>query len=111
MPDPQRTPDPDGRSAPTGFLSAWHATGDPEADAMVAKSTLVFRMQQAIEARNLTQSAAAQILGIKQPALSRILSGHFRSITFDQLFKLLNRLGVGVRVAFLEDDASVHVET
>lgn len=91
------------------FKSAWHAIGDPDADAMVAKSTLVAAIADGIKAKGLTQTAAAEAMGIAQPHLSRILSGRFRSVTFDQLFKLLNALGVGVHVTFGPQEEGVSV--
>ena len=78
--------------------SAWHATGDPEAGDMVAKGHLVKVLDDTIKASGLKQGEAAERLGIPQPNLSRILSGRFRSVTFDQLFKLLAGMGVDVRV-------------
>jgi predicted XRE-type DNA-binding protein len=93
------------------FKSAWHATGHPQADAMVAKAALVSALMDAIEQRGLTQTAAAGLLGIPRPNLSRLFSGEFQSVTFDKLFTLLNGLGIGVRVLFGPLEAGVSVET
>jgi predicted XRE-type DNA-binding protein len=84
--------------------------GDPRADSMVAKAVLVSALMDAIEARELTQTAAAELLGIPRPNLSRLCSGQFQSVTFDRLFDLLNKMGLGVRVTFQEGSAGVYVE-
>ena len=91
------TPQPD-EDGVIEAKSAWHATGDPDADEMLAKSTLVRALDKRIRELGLTQTAAAERLGLQRPNLARILSGRFRSISFDQLFKLLAGLGVDVRV-------------
>ena len=83
------------------FPSAWHALGDLDANAMVAKANMVRALDSTIIARGLTQAAAAELLGIAQPNLSRILSGHFRSVTMDQLVKHLVALGANVRVTIV----------
>ena len=80
------------------FGSAWHAMGDSGADDMVAKGRLVSALDDAIKAAGLKQGEAAERLGMPQSNLSRLLSGRFRSVTFDQLFKLLAAMGVDVRV-------------
>ena len=83
------------------FQSVWHALEDPDADAMLAKASMVRALDSTIKARSLTQGAAAEMLGIAQPNLSRILSGHFRSVTMDQLVKHLVALGANVRVTIV----------
>jgi transcriptional regulator with XRE-family HTH domain len=59
---------------------------------------MVRALASTINARGLTQAAAAELLGVAQPNLSRILSGHFRSVTVDHLVKHLVALGANVRV-------------
>lgn len=83
------------------YKSAWHAMGAPEADGMVAKARLVTALQRAIRAAGLKQSEAAERLGMPQSNLSRLLSGRFRAVSFDQLFKLLAKMGLDVRVSLV----------
>ena len=94
------------------FPSAWHAMGDPQADAMVAKGELVRALRASIQAAGLTQREAALRLKLPASNLSRLLSGRFRAVTFDQLFRLLAVMGHGVRVVVAPDPApSLTVET
>ena len=70
----------------------------PDADDLQFKSGLIFQINQAIEARGLTQAAAAKIIGMDQPTLSKMLRGRFLSCSADRLFGILNRLGRSVEV-------------
>ena len=80
------------------YASAWHALDDPDADLMVAKARLVVRLSDAIKVEGLTQVQAAERLGMAAPNLSRVLSGRFRSVTVDALWKMLRGMGVDVQI-------------
>jgi predicted XRE-type DNA-binding protein len=64
----------------------------------LAKSRLVMEMARVIEARDLSQARAGEIIGLPQPKLSQLLNGHWKSYSVDRLTRYLNKLGVTVRI-------------
>ena len=70
----------------------------PDAAEMLVKAKLTARIQQAIDAAGLTQSAAAKRMGITQPKLSNILRGNFRGVSEDRLMRCLAALGHDVTI-------------
>ena len=63
--------------------------GLPNAEEHLLKAGLVVRLGQLIKARKLTQTAAAERLGVKQPDLSNILRGHYRGYSVERLMRML----------------------
>lgn len=73
---------------------------DPlEAAELALKAQLGARIREVIEARKLTQAAAAKLTGLTQPNVSRIVNYKFHEIGVERLFRALVRLGVDVRIA------------
>jgi predicted XRE-type DNA-binding protein len=64
----------------------------------LAKSRLVMEMARVIDARDLSQARAGEIIGLPQPKLSQLLNGHWKSYSVDRLTRYLNKLGVTVRI-------------
>jgi predicted XRE-type DNA-binding protein len=64
----------------------------------LAKSRLVMEMARVIDMRDLSQARAGEIIGLPQPKLSQLLSGHWKSYSVDRLTRYLNKLGVTVRI-------------
>ena len=62
------------------------------------KAGLVSKLAEVIRALDLTQTAAADLTGISQPDLSRLLRGRFRDISADRLIRALIRLGSEVEI-------------
>ncbi len=67
--------------------------GLPNPELRLAKAQLVVAIRMSIEARNLTQKQAAELLGIDQPKISALLRGRTQGYTMDRLINLLARLG------------------
>lgn len=67
--------------------------GLPNAEELLAKSTLVIEISRSIEARRLTQAKAAVLLGLDQPKISRLLRGDFKGFSMQRLMTMLTRLG------------------
>jgi predicted XRE-type DNA-binding protein len=67
--------------------------GIPNPELALAKAGLVQRIRELISARKLTQSEAAEILGIDQPKVSALVRGRVEGYTLDRLFRFLNALG------------------
>jgi predicted XRE-type DNA-binding protein len=65
---------------------------------MLAKAHLVSEMQKVIKQKKLTQTEAAEILGLTQPKLSVLLKGHFRGYSTDRLIRFLRILGQDVDI-------------
>ena len=74
--------------------------GRPEAETHLLKAELVARIDQIIRERHLTQAHAAELLGISQPDVSRLLRGNFRDYSVERLLRLLTSLGRDVEITF-----------
>ena len=78
--------------------SAYHELGFPDADEMLLKAQLVMKIAQILRERDWTQQRAAQVLGLTQPKLSRMLRGEFRGVSEIKMMECLVRLGRGVKI-------------
>ena len=65
---------------------------------METKSNLVMEIQKAIKKKKLTQTQAAEKIGISQPKLSELLNGRFRGYSVERLIYFLNELGHDVDI-------------
>ena len=72
--------------------------GLPDADAHLLKAGLVRRIDGIIRQRRLTQAQAAELLGLSQPDVSRLLRGSFRDYSMERLLRLLTALGRDVEI-------------
>lgn len=72
--------------------------GMPDAEAHLLKAELVARLQIVIRSQGLTQVRVAELLGVSQPDVSRILAGRFREISVERLVNFLTRLGCAVDI-------------
>jgi len=67
-------------------------------DAELAKAQLIFQIVELVRGRGLTQTAAAQVLGLPQPKVSQLLRGQMAGFSTDRLIRLLNRLDQDVEI-------------
>jgi predicted XRE-type DNA-binding protein len=72
--------------------------GFADPDTHLLKAQLVTRVAEAMQARKMTQIAAAKATGSTQPEMSRILRGQFRSVSVERLLAMLTRLGCEVDI-------------
>jgi len=72
--------------------------GDSQADKMLIKARLAFKIGEIIKQRHLTQVEAADLLGLTQPKLSGLLRGQFRGVSEAKMLECLNRLGRDVQI-------------
>ena len=72
--------------------------GRPDADELLAKAELARTIRQLIVARNLTQVAAAAVLGVAQPDISNLHRGRLSGFSMERLYRFLNSLGQDVRI-------------
>jgi predicted XRE-type DNA-binding protein len=81
-----------------GSTNVYADLGRADADEMLVKAQLATKISDVIKHRRLTQAAAAEILGIPQPKLSKMLRGEFRGISEDRMMRCLVALGHDVRI-------------
>lgn len=77
-----------------------------DAAQMLVKANLAAEIGEIIRSRQLTQSSAAEILGIPQPKLSGMLCGQFRGISEVKMLDCLNRLGRDVDIVIRKTPAA-----
>ena len=70
----------------------------PDAETHLLKAELVARLQSVIRSQELTQIRAAELMGVSQPDVSRILAGRFRDISVERLVSFLTKLGCAVDI-------------
>lgn len=63
-----------------------------------AKAELVRKLAAVMKERNLTQMAAARIVGVSQPDISRLLKGHLRDVSVERLLRMLQLLDCQVDI-------------
>ena len=65
---------------------------------MLIKAQLALKIGEIIRRRKLSQTQAAELMGIPQPKLSELLRGRFRAISEAKLMDCLTRLGATVSI-------------
>ena len=81
--------------------------GLPDAEEHLAKAELASRVNALLRDRGLTQVAAAAILGIDQPKVSRLRRGYLTNFSVDRLMLFLNRLGQDVDIVVRPADSGM----
>jgi predicted XRE-type DNA-binding protein len=72
--------------------------GVADADEMIVKAQLASKIGEIIKSKKWSQQQAAEVLGITQPKLSKLLRGQFRGISEAKLLDCLARLGRNVQI-------------
>jgi predicted XRE-type DNA-binding protein len=72
--------------------------GLADADELLIKADLAISIAVIIKQRGLNQTAAAKVLGVDQPKVSRLVRGDLYGFSIDQLIRLLGALGQKVTV-------------
>lgn len=65
---------------------------------VLAKAQLAHSICQVIAARRLTQTKAAEIMGMDQPKISALMRGKLKGFSAERLFRCLNDLGQEVEI-------------
>ncbi|GJE81495.1 helix-turn-helix domain-containing protein [Methylorubrum thiocyanatum] len=88
-----------------GTEDAYQSSGNIFADVELAdaqelhlKSSLVIELRRQIEGRQLTQTAAAKILGMGQADLSKLLRGGLRGTSVERLMRMLTAFDQDVEI-------------
>lgn len=72
--------------------------GLSDASEHLIKAGLVVKIDRTIRQRRLTQTAAAELMGIDQPKVSAMLAGQFRGYSVERLMRFLVGLGHDVEI-------------
>lgn len=72
--------------------------GLPNPEERLAKAELASRIGEAVRQRRLTQAATAELLGIDQPKVSRLMRGYLTNFSTDRLMHFLTLLGRDVEI-------------
>lgn len=81
-----------------GSTNVYADLGIENADEILVKAQLATKIGEIIRRRKLTQTQAAEVLGIPQPKLSNMLRGQFRGISETKMIECLTRLGRNVEI-------------
>lgn len=72
--------------------------GLPDAADHQLKADIVIEIKRVLEARGLTQTAAASLAGLAQPDLSNILRGRMKGFSVERLLRVLTALDQDVEI-------------
>lgn len=64
----------------------------------LVKAQLAQAISQTIDAKGLTQAQAAELLGVDQPKVSRLVRGQLAGFSIDRLFRFLTLLGRDIEI-------------
>lgn len=73
--------------------------GLPHAEQELLKARLTLQIYRLIKQRGLTQAAAGEILGIKQPHVSALMRNRSGVFSVERLMEFLTALGQNVRIS------------
>jgi predicted XRE-type DNA-binding protein len=59
----------------------------PNAEEHLVKATLVFKIDTILKHRGLNQTDAAELFGVRQPDISKMLRGEFRQFSVERLLR------------------------
>jgi predicted XRE-type DNA-binding protein len=72
--------------------------GLPDAEELSAKTLLALKINKLLDARQLTQSQAAQLLGMPQPKVSAIRNYKLQGVSLERLMQALIALNQSVEI-------------
>jgi predicted XRE-type DNA-binding protein len=72
--------------------------GVPNAEEHLVKAQLVFKIDSLMKERRLKQIDAADLFGITQPDVSKMLRGEFRQFSVERLLRFLVALNQDVEI-------------
>ena len=82
----------------TGSWNVFKDLGVPNAEEHLVKAQLVFKIDSLMKDRGLKQIEAADLFGIKQPDVSKMLRGEFRQFSVERLLRFLIALNQDVEI-------------
>jgi len=82
----------------TGSRNVFQDIGVPNAEEHLVKAQLVFKIDTIMKDRGLKQVEAADLFGIRQPDVSKMLRGEFRQFSVERLLLFLVALDQDVEI-------------
>jgi predicted XRE-type DNA-binding protein len=82
----------------TGSRNVFKDIGIPNAEEHLIKARLVFKIDAIMKDRGLKQVEAADLFGIRQPDISKMLRGEFRQFSVERLLRFLVALDQDVEI-------------
>lgn len=86
-----------------GSTNVYADLGIPNADEMQVKAQLASQIGEVIKVRKWKQDQAAEVLGMSQSKVSKMLRGQFRDISETKMLECLTRLGLDVQIVIGAD--------
>jgi predicted XRE-type DNA-binding protein len=86
------------RGYETGSRNVFKDLGVPNAEEHLVKAQLVVKIDTLMKERGLKQIEAADLFGIKQPDVSKMLRGDFRQFSVERLLRFLVALDQDVEI-------------
>jgi predicted XRE-type DNA-binding protein len=87
-----------GKRYETGSGNVFQDIGLPNPEEHLVKAQLVFRIDGIIKERCLKQIEVADLLGVRQPDVSKMLRGEFRQFSVERLLRFLVALNQDVEI-------------
>src|SRR6267154_4921709 len=81
-----------------GSSNVFKDLGVPNAEEHLVKAQLVFKIDGIMKERRLKQVEAADLFGIRQPDISKMLRGDFRQFSVERLLRFLVALDQDVEI-------------
>ena len=81
-----------------GSRNVFKDIGVPNAEEHLVKAQLVFKIDTIMKDRGLKQVEAADLFGIRQPDVSKMLRGEFRQFSVERLLRFLVALDQDVEI-------------
>lgn len=79
--------------------NVWEDLGYPDAEERMAKALLARWIDKQIQARGLTQTAAAELMGLSQSDISNVVRGRVGGFSLERLARMIVALGHNVRIS------------
>lgn len=92
-----------------GTKNVFADLGYPDAAERQAKLRLAYALNQVLDQRVLTQTAAAQVLGLSQPKVSALRNYKLNGFSVERLMTLLNALDQDVEIVIRRKPRSRNV--
>ena len=94
------------RAYEVGSGNVFADIGLPNPEEHLIKAKLVYKIDSLMKNRGLKQIEAAELFGVRQPDVSKMLRGDFRQFSVERLLRFLVALGQDVEIIVKpQDDA------
>ena len=81
-----------------GGSNVFQDIGVPNAEEHLVKAQLVFKIDTIMKSRRMKQKEAADLFGVRQPDVSKMLRGEFRQFSVERLLRFLVKLDQDVEI-------------